>query len=180
MRIKTRGVTAILLLAWFGPGASALAQVYVEGRLGLAIAAGIDLNSAGNDRSSVCDEYINPRAVEIPVCITPERGRGDGWQAHYDGETGWIGGFEVGYRFSGAYRVALAASRRVIDVGQTVNSTDATGTDFEKLSNEIDVGRETLHKVSGTSLFSGCTGISDSPATGASVWALAAVCPGTP
>ncbi len=42
-----------------------LAQVYLEGRAGLSASSNVTVRSAGNDRSSVCDEFINPRAPQL-------------------------------------------------------------------------------------------------------------------
>ena len=135
------GVIAALLALLSCSDSEVLAQVYLEGRAGLSASSNVTVRSAGNDRSSVCDEYINPRAPQLAACTTISRGRGGGWQARYDGGVGRWAGVEVGYRWSGAWRVALSASRGEIDFDQTVSSTNATGEFFEKLSNELAVGR---------------------------------------
>lgn len=109
--------------------------------------------SRSDDRSSVCDEFINPRAPGVAGCADPGRGAGDGWRAPFDGASGFSGGIEIGYRLSDRFRVALAYAERSVAFDQTVASTDASGVDFEKLSNELAIGQERLGVVTATDVF---------------------------
>ena len=100
--------------------------------------------SRSNDRSSVCDEYINPNALSLPGCTTPDRGAGDGWSAPFSDGRGLLAGVGVEFDVGGPLRLAVDYSRVQAVFDQTVASTNAQGVDFEKLSNELDVGQERL------------------------------------
>ena len=100
--------------------------------------------SRSNDRSSVCDEYINPNALGVPGCATPERGAGDGWSAPFSDGRGLLAGAGVEFDIGGPLSLAIDYSRVEAVFDQTVASTNAQGVDFEKLSNELEVGQERL------------------------------------
>ena len=100
--------------------------------------------SRSNDRSSVCDEFINPNALRVPGCTTPDRGIGDGWSAPFSDGGGLLAGAGVEFDFAGPWRLAFDYSRVHAVFDQTVSSTNAQGVDFEKLSNELEVGQERL------------------------------------
>ena len=100
--------------------------------------------SRSNDRSSVCDEYINPNALSLPGCTTPDRGAGDGWSAPFSDGRGLLAGVGVEFDIGGPLRLAVDYSRVQAVFDQTVASTNALGVDFEKLSNELEVGQERL------------------------------------
>ena len=103
--------------------------------------------SRSKARPSICDEYINPRALSVAGCATPDRGEGDGWLAPFDPGTGFSGAAELGFRLSPQWRLAARYARTATDFNQTVSSTDATGADFDKISNELAIGQETLGSV---------------------------------
>ena len=100
--------------------------------------------SRSNDRSSVCDEFINPNALRVPGCTTPDRGIGDGWSAPFSDGGGLLAGAGVELDIAGPWRLAFDYSRVHAVFDQTVSSTNAQGVDFEKLSNELEVGQERL------------------------------------
>ena len=100
--------------------------------------------SRSNDRSSVCDEYINAGALGVPGCTTPDRGVGDGWSAPFSNGRGLLAGAGVEFDIGGPLSLAIDYSRIEAVFDQTVASTNAQGVDFEKLSNELDVGQERL------------------------------------
>ena len=100
--------------------------------------------SRSNDRSSVCDEYINPNALRVPGCATPDRGAGDGWEAPFSGGAGLLAGAGVEFDIAGPWQIAFDYSRVNAAFDQTVASTNAQGADFEKLSSELEVGQERL------------------------------------
>ncbi len=100
--------------------------------------------SRSNDRSSICDEYINPKALSVPGCTTPDRGAGDGWSAPFSDGRGLLAGVGVEFDIGGPWRLAVDYSRVQTVFDQTVASTNAQGVDFEKLSNELEVGQERL------------------------------------
>ncbi len=146
-------MTAAALLAcvaWPGSGA---AQMYVGVALGGNFSGDVTVASRGNDRASICDEHINPRALELPQCIAPNRGAGDGWLAPFDGGSGLSVEAELGFRLSPRFRIAGIYARNATDFNQTVASTDATGADFDKISNELSIGQETLGSAISDELF---------------------------
>ena len=96
--------------------------------------------SRRNDRSSVCDEFINPNALSVPGCTTPDRGVGDGWSAPFSGGGGLLAGTGVEFDIAGPWTLAVDYRRTQATFDQTVASTNAQGVDFEKLSNELEVG----------------------------------------
>ena len=100
--------------------------------------------SRSNDRSSVCDEYINPGALGVPACTTLDRGVGDGWSAPFSGARGLLAGAGVEFDIGGPLSLAIDYSRGEAVFDQTVASTNAQGVDFEKLSSELEVGQERL------------------------------------
>ena len=100
--------------------------------------------SRSNDRSSVCDEYINPNALGVPGCTTLDRGVGDGWLAPFSDGRGLLAGTGIEFGIGGPLSLAIDYSRVEAIFDQTVASTDAQGVDFEKLSNELEVGQERL------------------------------------
>jgi len=144
-------LVAIAVSASLGAG-DAAAQWYVGVGIGGNASRDVVVESRGNDRASVCDEYINPRALSVPGCASPGRGAGDGWRAPFDPGAGLTGEAEVGFRLSARWRLAAAYSRGATDFDQTVSSTDATGADFDKIGNELSVGEETLRSATAEEL----------------------------
>ena len=108
-------------------------SLYASVSLGGNVSGGVTLRSRSNDRASVCDEYINPRALSVPGCTSTDRGAGDGWAAPFDGGGGFSAEAELGYRISPRFRVALVYGYRTTHFDQTVSSTDASGVDFDKM-----------------------------------------------
>lgn len=120
-------------------GAQSVVVDVGRGRVGDYVVA-----SRSNDRSSICDEYINPNALSLPGCTTPDRGAGDGWSAPFSDGRGLPAGVGVEFDIGGPWRLAVDYSRVQAVFDQTVASTNAQGVDFEKLSNELEVGQERL------------------------------------
>ena len=123
------------------------AQWYVEVGIGGNASRDLVVESRSNDRASICDEYINPRALSVSGCTSPDRGAGDGWLAPFDPGAGFSAEAQFGFRLSPRWRLAAVYARSSTDFNQTVSSTDATGADFDKISNELSVGEETLGAV---------------------------------
>ena len=122
----------------------ATAQWYVEVGIGGNTSRDVVVESRSNDRASICDEYINPRALAVPGCTTPDRGAGDGWRAPFDPGKGFSAQAELGFQLSPRWRLAAVYARHATGFDQTVSSTDASGADFDKISNELSIGEETL------------------------------------
>ena len=138
-----RGLLTAVMVAGALP-ASAQSVVVDVGRGGIGDYV---VGSRSNDRSSVCDEYINPNALRVPGCTTADRGVGDGWSAPFSGGIGLVAGAGVQFDIAGPWKLAVDYSRGHAAFDQTVASTNAQGVDFEKLSNELDVGQERLGAV---------------------------------
>ena len=124
--------------------ADVTAQWYVGVGIGGNASRDVIMESRSNDRASICDEYINPRALSVAGCTSTDRGAGDGWLAPFDPGTGFSGEAELGIRLAPRWRLAAVYGRSGTDFDQTVSSTDATGADFDKIGNELSVGEETL------------------------------------
>ena len=123
------------------------AQWYAGVALGSNASRDLVVESRSNDRASICDEYINPRALGVPGCTAPDRGAGDGWLAPFDPGAGFSAEAELGFRVSPRLRLAAVYGRTATEFDQTVSSTDATGEDFDKIGNELSIGEETLGDV---------------------------------
>ena len=136
-------IPAVAVSACLAAG-HATAEWYVGVGLGGNVSRDVVVESRSNDRPSICDEYINSRALSVAGCTTPDRGAGDGWLAPFDPGAGFSGEAEFGFRLSPRWRLAAVYARGATDFDQTVSSTDATGADFDKISNELAIGEETL------------------------------------
>lgn len=132
---------------------AAATPVYMGISLGGNVSSDVTVESRSNDRASICDEYINPSALIVPGCTSPDRGAGDGWQAPFDNGWGFSIEAELGYKLSSRYRVSGIYAYNETNFDQTVSSTDATGVDFNKISNELSVGEETLGAARSHELF---------------------------
>ena len=146
---------------------------YISGDLGVNIASGIDITGFSNDRSSVCDEFINPNfdtvnntpGYEGHNCTGPNRGAGDAWKNQFDGATGILAGGAIGYSFSGhiqnknsplgGLRVELEYFYRQTNYDQTVDTpgTTATGVDQEKLQGELAQATDRFGSMTSHNLF---------------------------
>lgn len=129
------------------------APMYLGMSLGGNASGAVTLASRSDDRTSVCDEYINPRALAVPGCTTDNRGAGDGWRAPFGSGQGFSAGAEWGLRLSSRFRIAGHYAYNATEFDETVSSTDATGTDFDKIGDELSIGEETLGTVSSRELF---------------------------
>lgn len=146
---RVSALTALLVSAC----PAGAAPVYMGVSLGGNVSPDVTIASRSNDRASICDEYINPNALSVAGCTTPDRGAGDGWRAPFDGGWGLSLEAELGYRLSPRYRFAALYAYNETGFDQTVSSTDATGVDFDKIGNELSVGEETLGTARSHELF---------------------------
>ena len=145
LRTVARHLVAMTLMALASfAGGDTHAQWYAGFAVGGNVSRDVIVESRSNDRASICDEYINPMALGVPGCTAPDRGAGDGWLAPFDAGAGLSAEAELGFRISPLFRLAAALARDATDFDQTVSSTDATGADFDKISNELSIGEETL------------------------------------
>lgn len=128
-------------------------RLYASVSLGGNVSGDVVLRSRSNDRASICDEYINPRALAVPGCTTSDRGAGDGWAAPFESGQGFSANAELGYRFTPRWRIGLVYGYQTTQFDQTVSSTDGSGADFDKISNELATGEESLGAVNSHQLF---------------------------
>ena len=142
---RSLAAMTLIAIACFAAG-DAHAQWYAGVALGGNASRDVTVESRSNDRASICDEYINPRALAVPGCTAPDRGAGDGWLAPFDPGAGFSAEAELGFRVSPRFRFAAIYARDATNFDQTVSSTDATGADFDKISSELSIGEETLGK----------------------------------
>ena len=153
-RLAFFGLASTLMnLGLFASAGANAAELYAGLSLGGSASPDITVVSRGNDRASICDEYINPGATAIPSCTTANRGAGGGWLAPFSGHGGFSAEAELGLRFSPRFRAALVYARNATRHDETVSSTDASGADFDKINNELSVGEETLGTASSHELF---------------------------
>ena len=154
---RPRGAHIAVLLAVLGstllPAQGQAGPLYASVSLGGNATGDVTLRSRSNDRASICDQYINPRALSVPGCAAPGRGAGDGWAAPFDSGRGFSAEAELGYRFSPRFRIALVYGYRSTPFDQTVSSADASGVDFDKIGNELSTGEESLGTASSHELF---------------------------
>ena len=128
-------------------------KFYVGGLVGLVHSPDVNMLGDSNDRSSICDEYINPLYATLAECTVPNRGEGDNWTVPFDGTWGTFGSAYVGYRFSSFLRTELEYLIRTSTYGQRSPVLSAQGVNADKLNNELFLAEEWLGSVSMLGLF---------------------------
>ncbi len=150
---------------------------YISSDIGLNIASGIETTGYSNDRSSVCDEYINPMYRDVfgtpgytsdsVNCITPNRGATGSWENAFDRATGILAGAAVGYSFAkqnpnsplGGLRVELEYFYRQSNYDQTstVGGYDCTppilNESVQKVCDEISQATDRIDSMSSHNIF---------------------------
>ena len=134
-------------------GAQQTSKLYIGGSAGLSRSPEVDMFGNSNDRSSVCDEFINPLYASVPGCTSPDRGAGDGWNVFFDPTWGAFGSAYVGYRLTPFIRAELENTVRVSNYGQRSPVLSAKGVNADKLSEELFLAEEWLGTVSTLGLF---------------------------
>ena len=96
-----------LLIVLLPSGAWADSGWYISGDLGVDFAKGLDTTGYSNDRSSVCDEFINPMYASVfgregytsesVNCTGPNRGATGDWNNSFDNAAGVLAGAAIGY-----------------------------------------------------------------------------------
>lgn len=152
-RVPLQLARAWLALSCGAAAPLAAAEAYVELAVGANASQDVLVASNSDDRASICDEYINPRALEVPSCTATDRGTGDGWFAPFGSGAGFSAEMAFGLRLSERYRIAAAYGHDRTNFHQTVSSTDASGVDFDKIANELALGEETLGSARSHQLF---------------------------
>ncbi len=142
---KSALLSGLLIVGWaFSTSALAQSSWYVGGELGTGLAPGVTMDGVSNDRSSLCDEFINPLYASVPGCTDPTRGSGDGWKAAFSGATGAIGSVSLGYYVMPWMRLEIQATSWSASYDDAVPVGSATGVNLEKLNDEIFIARERL------------------------------------
>ena len=84
--------------------AQAESGFYVSGELGINFGESLDIDGHDTDRSSVCDEYINPQFMTVnntsgwdENCTGPNRGASSLWENDYGSDEGVLFGTAIGY-----------------------------------------------------------------------------------
>ena len=136
-----------ILLALLVIPAPALAQPYVSTGFGVNVAPELAFEgySTGGGGGSRCDEYINPRYVELPECAGPPM-RGTEWTSVFDRAAGVLGSTAVGYRAGGWFRVELEYFHRDSAYDQTSPILGASGEMRERLSSEVARASEHVYR----------------------------------
>lgn len=124
------------------------ANIYIGGSAGISRSPGVSMVGDSNDRSSICDEFINPLYAALSQCTVPNRGEGDSWTVPFDGTGGAFGSMFAGYRFSQLLRAELEYILRVSNYGERSPVTTAQGVNADKLSDELFLAEEWLGSVS--------------------------------
>ena len=129
------------------------AKLYIGGSVGLSRSPDVSMLGDSNDRSSICDEYINPLYATLSECTVPNRGEGDNWTTPFDASRGTFGSSYIGYRFSSLFRAELEYTVHLSNYGQRSPVISAEGANLDKLNNELMVADEWLGMVSTLGLF---------------------------
>ncbi len=128
-------------------------RLYIGGLIGLSRTSDVTVIGDSNDRSSICDEFINPLYVAIPECTSPNRGEGDSWSVPFDASWGAFASAFIGYRFSPSFRVELEHVTRINNYGQRSSVVSAQGVNADKLSDELFLADEWLGTVTIQGIF---------------------------
>ena len=148
--------TAAGLLAFgvlFAVPAHAQNRWYLGAEFGGGVAPGVTMNGNSNDRSSLCDEFINPQYASVPGCTDPSRGAGNGWKAEFAGAGGLIGNLSIGYQVRPWLRLEAEHSVWKVTYDDAALVGGATGSNQEKLTQEIFLARERLGTLSANGVF---------------------------
>ena len=129
------------------------ARYYVSLELGTHINPGVSFAGNSNDRSSICDEFINPLFASVPGCTDPARGSGSGWLVHFDRGVGTLASVHAGIRLSKSFRAELEYFVRSSHFNQTSLVASAVGVNLVKLNSELRVAEERLGDLGANNLF---------------------------
>lgn len=135
---------AVLALAGIEPSSAneSRSSLYVSLDTGANFASGLDFQGGDNDRSSICDEYINPQYASVAGCTGPRPG--DSWQGSFGSAGGVLAGATLGYRFNDRFRVEANYVFRGSKYDETAPLQSVSGETFAKVSGEIRVAESRL------------------------------------
>ena len=132
-------------IAWADSG------FYLGLELGANFASSLDFDGDDDDRSSICDEYINPQYASVPGCTGPRTG--DSWQNSFGSANGILAGAALGYRFGSRFRVEVEYFFRDSKYDDTSGVRSASGETFAKVAGEIRVAEGRLGSFSSHNFF---------------------------
>ncbi|MDE0411856.1 MAG: outer membrane beta-barrel protein [Gammaproteobacteria bacterium] len=154
-------VIAAALIAWTA-GPVQAEGFYVSGELGMNFADAVKTDGHDTDRSSVCDEYINPRfrtvndtpGWENTNCTGPNRGSDSVWENRFGSDEGVLFGSAVGYHIADSrFRVELEYFYRDTGHDEASEITVGGGQVLSKVVQEIVRAEERIGDVSSHNLF---------------------------
>ncbi len=171
-------ILALLVLLLLPGGAWAYdSGWYISGDIGVDFAKGLDITGYSNDRSSVCDEFINPSyrdvfgtegyTSESVNCTSPNRGATGNWKNDFGGAAGILAGAAIGYSLGkkdphhpwAGLRMEFEYFYRQsnFDETSTVAGFDCirpfTNESTQKLCNEINQATDRLDSMNSHNLF---------------------------
>ena len=130
----------------------ARAQYYISTDIGGHFAPAVTFDNNSNDRSSVCDEYINPLFASVPGCTDPARGTGDGYKADFEQASGMTATIALGRQLRGRFIGELEYVYHHSGYNQVADIGAGIGVHQDKLTQEIFVAREVLGDVTAHNL----------------------------
>ena len=131
-------------------------RFYVGAGLGGHFAPAVRLAAGDDDRSSLCDQFVNPAFAARPGCTDPDRGVGavDDWRSRFAGARGLLAGAAFGFRLTGRVRVEAEYLHRTAAYGRTAPILTPTGTPYtEVFGAELPLAQERIGSVAADSLF---------------------------
>lgn len=138
-------VIAAALIVWTA-GPVQAEGFYVSGELGMNFADAVKTDGHDTDRSSVCDEYINPRfrtvndtpGWENTNCTGPNRGSDSVWENRFGSDEGVLFGSAIGYHVADSrFRLELEYFYRDTGYDDTSDVYSAAGESGDKLEQEL-------------------------------------------
>lgn len=131
-------------------------RFYVGAGLGGHFAPAVRLAAGDDDRSSLCDQFVNPAFAARPGCTDPDRGVGavDDWRSRFAGARGLLAGAAFGFRLTGRVRVEAEYLHRTAAYGRTAPILTPAGTPYtEVFGAELPLAQERIGSVAADSLF---------------------------
>ena len=135
---------------------------YVSGELGMNFGESLETAGHDTDRSSVCDEYINPRFMTVSDtpgwentnCTGPNRGSDSIWENKFGSDEGVLFGSAIGYHLADSrFRVELEYFYRDTGHDEASEITVSGGQVLSKVVQEIVRAEEHIGDVSSHNLF---------------------------
>ena len=162
MKKYLRSVSMVGIFALLAMESAHAGGIYLSGELGLNLGRSLNTDAHDSDRSSVCDEFINPqyRTVNDTTgwgdtnCIGPNRGSASTWKNAFEGGAGGLYAAALGYTFRNfRYRAELEYFYQNSAYDQVSEVTLGGGEVLTKIVQEIVRADERIGSVSSYNLF---------------------------